>query len=119
MKKKAIVGAIGLIFTFVILCLTSCTSRDQVYGDDKKITIDLEPGLKFVSIQFESGNTWVTTRPREKDELPTTYTVSQLDYPDSGKFLIVEHSLKEVVDGLHTDGDTELSRLGSIKSLSE
>ena len=90
--RKAIIGTIGILFTLLILCFTSCNTRDKVTVNDEKLVVDLPTGQRLHDVKFDNGGLiWYLTRPFEKGERATTYTLYTKDRGIKGTMMFVEH----------------------------
>lgn len=72
-KKK--VMALGIVMAIGI-SLTGCEqAMTKSFGGN--MTIELEPGTKLETIDWEDDSLWYLTRPMREDEEPETYVLNQ------------------------------------------
>lgn len=72
-KKSIMILAIVMALGF---SLTGCEQgMTKSFGGD--MTIELEPGLKLETIDWEDDSLWYLTRPMREDEEPETYVLNQ------------------------------------------
>ena len=68
-----------LMFVITAVLGISLSGCDQgmtkSFGGD--MTIELEPGLKLETIDWEDDSLWYLTRPMREDEEPETYVLKQ------------------------------------------
>lgn len=58
------------------ISLSGCNQvMTKSFGGD--MTIELEPGLKLETIDWEGDSLWYLTRPMREDEEPETYVLKQ------------------------------------------
>ena len=72
-KKSIMILAIVMALWF---SLTGCEQgMTKSFGGD--MTIELEPGLKLETIDWEDDSLWYLTRPMRENEEPETYVLNQ------------------------------------------
>ena len=72
-KKSIMILAIVMALGF---SLTGCEQgMTKSFGGD--MTIELEPGVKLETIDWEDDSLWYLTRPMREDEEPETYVLNQ------------------------------------------
>jgi len=90
--KKAIIGALGILFVVIITVLTGCTDNERVKMGGSA-TFNLPAGQKLISCTWKNeADLWYLVRPFEKGEKPTTLEFCQKSSwgTRSGTLYIVE-----------------------------
>lgn len=72
-KKSIMILSIVMVLGF---SLTGC-EQGMAKSFGGSMTIELEPGIKLKTIDWEGDSLWYLTRPMREDEEPETYVLNQ------------------------------------------
>ena len=75
MNIKKTIMAFGIVAIMGISLVGCNQAMTKSFGGN--MTIELEPGLKLETIDWEDDSLWYLTRPMLEDEEPETYVLNQ------------------------------------------
>ena len=75
MNIKKTIMAFGIVAIMGISLVGCNQAMTKSFGGN--MTIELEPGLKLETIDWEDDSLWYLTRPMRENEQPETYVLNQ------------------------------------------